>query len=485
MTLATVALSSCIVKPYKTPSAEQIKLDSLYRYATDTSHNVAQTPWRKIFNNQPLQNLIDTVLANNFDYQIALLRVEQGYSKLRAARASIAPSVNAEASYGNGIAGSAGIGFSWEIDLWGKLYAGKESAKADFWQTEQAAIATRQSLIAATASSYYQLLALAAKRRVVLETIENRTQYLATTRLLKEAGKVNEVAVQQAIAQLAEVKAALPQMEMSIGMTENAISLLAGRGTLAIKMEVDYNLSNEDITVATGYPAQLLAFRPDVRAAEQNYRSKHYLHMAARAALYPSLTLSADASIVNIFSAQSMVFNALAGLTAPIFNGRKLRANKEIAQAEAKIAEIQFRNSVFTAVREVNDAMITVRSNDARTKSQIVQLAALKNAYQYSEELFINGYATYLDVLVAQTGVYNAQMGLIDTYLNSLTSRIDLYRALGGGADDAVVLPSKICDHDPIIKNSTSKKLPSKKEKSKSKNKGSKVYNDELYSTEK
>lgn len=465
--ISAIALSGCIVKPFKSPSAEQIKLDSLYRYATDTTHNVAQMHWREIFTNKGLQDLVDTVLANNFDFQISLLRIEQGYSKLRAARAAIAPSIGATAGYGMGAGGSIGLGFNWEIDMWGKLYAGKESAKADFWQTEQATLAVRQTLIATTAISYYQLIALEAKRKVILETIENRTVYLATTRLLKEAGKVNEVAVQQAISQLAEVNAALPQTEMSIAMTENAIALLAGRGSIKITQQIDFNFAYSDITIATGYPAQLLSFRPDVRAAEMNYRSKHYLHMAARAALYPSLTLSADASLIGAFSAQSVILNTLAGLTAPIFQGRKLRANKEVAAAEAKIAEIQFRNSVFTAFREVNDAMITVRSNDARTTSQAVQLAALKKAYQYSEELFINGYATYLDVLVAQTGVYNAQMGLIDTYLSSLTARINLYRALGGGAEGATILPAKICDGDPAVKNSKSNRLNKQKSKDK------------------
>lgn len=467
--ISAIALTSCIVQPYKAATAEQIKLDSLYRYATDTSHNVGQTPWREIFTNKGLQDLIDTVLSNNFDYQIALLRVEQGYSTLRAARASIAPSVSAQAGYSMEIGANAGLGLNWEIDLWGKLYAGKESAKSVFWQSEQMALASRQSLIAATASAYYQLIALNAKRRVVIETIENRTVYLATTRLLKEAGKVNEVAVQQAISQLAEVNAALPEIEMAIGKAENAIALLAGRSTININQEIDFRFANADITTAAGYPAQLLAFRPDVKAAEQNYRSKHFLHMAARAALYPSLSISADASLINIFSAQSLVLNSLAGLTAPLFNGRKLRANKEVAQAEAKISELQFRNTLFTAVGEVNDAMITVRSSDARTKSQAIQLAALKKAYQYSEELFINGYATYLDVLVAQTGVYNAQMGLIDTQLNSLVARITLYRALGGGAEDAAVLPANVCDHDPVIKNSVSHKLqkPAKKKSNK------------------
>lgn len=465
-----VVLGSCIVKPYKAQTVEQLRLDSLYRYATDTSNNVSQIAWRDFFVDVPLQRLIDTVLVSNFDYRIALLRVEQSYANVRSARAMIAPSVGGALAFGTTNVGGASLSASWEVDIWGKLYANKEAVRSSFWQSEQTAIAVRQSLIAAVANSYYELIAMQAKRKVILETIENRTQYLATTRLLKEAGKVNEIAVQQAISQLAEVEAALPQMEMAIGKVENLLAFLAGRDVISIEIPKEFDLSKADIQVSAGYPAQLLAFRPDVRAAEQNFRSKHYLHMVARAALYPSFTISAEAGLVNLFYAPSIIRSVLAGLTAPIFNGRRLRSAKEIADAEAKIADIEFHGALFTAVREVNDAMISVSSSDSRTKAQVVQLAALKKAYQYSQELFINGYATYLDVLVAQTGVYNAQMGLIDTFLASLTSRITLYRALGGGSDDAQVLPDKICDHDALIKNSDSKKLPSTKKNKKTKN---------------
>ncbi len=451
MTLTTILVSSCIVKPFESPTAKKLGLSEQYRNLSDTTNNIAQTPWRDFFVAEELQKLIDTVLAGNSDYQSAVLRIEQSYAMLRSARAQIAPSIGASASIGHNYSGTipsnfvqytnskssnAGFSLNWEIDLWGKLYARKESAKADFWQTEQAAIATRQSLIAAVATSYATLISYDTKLEIVKEAINNRTEYYQTTLSLKESGKVNEVAVQQAYAQLEEVKAALSQIDMAIEMTENAIALLAGRQTLEIMRNVDIEDINHTVSMSTGTPAQLLSFRPDVRMAEMNYRSKHYLFMASRASLYPSLSISGDAGVASLFSAQTLILNGIGSLTAPLFQGRKLRAAKQSAEVEAKISELEFRNTLFTAIREVNDAMISIKSYDAILGHQILQVEALRKAYEYSGDLFMSGYANYTDLLIAQTSVYSAELGLIDTYLSTVTSRIELFRALGGGSDN-------------------------------------------------
>ncbi len=453
-------LSSCVVKKYETPSGDKLRLDSLYRYVSDTTNNIAQTPWRDIFVDENLQNLIDTVLVGNIDMKQAVLRVDQAYAMLRTSRAQIAPSVGIGANYSGGMdlttkKYSDGLDvslFSWEIDLWGKLYANKEAAKADFWQTREAAVAARQSLIAATATAYYQISALDAKKAVIEEAIRNRAEYLTTTEDLKASGKVNEVAVQQAIAQLSEVKAALPEINMAIEMAESSIALLAGRTSLEFE-RTDLREGVCDVNVlGTGLPVQLLSFRSDVKAAEMNYRAKHYLFMASRAAMYPSLKLGVSFNITDFVSAQNTILGMLGGLTAPIFNGRRLRSAKEVAEAEAKIAELEFQKTLFNAVVEVNDAVLSVRSYDSIVKHQSVQLEALEKAYEYSGDLFLSGYANYLDVLVAQTSVYNIQQQIIGSYLGTMTSRIELYRALGGGGDDAEIIPEGVVKNDPAVK---------------------------------
>ncbi len=463
--IALVALlSSCVVKPFESKSAKELELDALYQTVCDTTQNVAQTPWQEVFTVQELQDIIDSVLLNNFDYQVAVLRVDQSYSMLRSARAQIAPTLNFSADYAgtknlseSGSAYSdnlsASLNLNWEIDLWGRLYASKEAQKANFWATEEAANAARQSLIAATAQAYFEIAALEAKERIIQEAIENRREYLQTTRDFKESGKVNEVAVQQAIAQLAEVQAALPNCQLAIVTAKNALALLAGKTTLEESINFDIHQEAVVLDIAGGTPVQLLSFRPDVRAAEMQYRSSHYLSMAARAALYPSLNIGIGASVTGITTSHSIIMNTLAGLVQPIFNGRALRSNLEQAKTEAKISEIEFQQSLFTAVMEVNNALHSVHNCDSIVKYQNVQLDALRKAYDYSGELFVNDYTSYLELLVAQTSVYDAELSVVDSYLNCIDARIELYRALGGGALQSNTIAEEIVrKKDPILK---------------------------------
>lgn len=440
---AGLMLGGCVIKPYKAPSAASLHMDSLYREAVDTSRNISQIPWREFFENKSLVDLIDSVLTKNLDLKIAVRRIDQSYSQLRSSRAAIAPSFTANVGYGgdfvlnsrgathNPMQFNGSLGMSWEVDIWGKLLSAKRSSSAALWASEDTYQAVTSSLVAQTATAYYQLVALDLRREMIMETIDNRTAYLSTTMALKESGKVDEVAVQQAISQLEEVRAAMSEVELAISQAENAVSLLLGENSHKIIRVTDMAFAYRDMHSA-GYPAQLLAFRPDVRAAEMNYRSKHELWNVARASLYPTLSLSATGT-TSLLDAHSVVLNVLSGLTQPIFNGRRLRAQKEIAEAEAAISELEFRKTVLTAAKEVNNALVSINKTGEQAEAQVRQLDALKKAYEYSEELFVNGYATYLDVLVAQTGVFTVQMSLIDTYLANLTSRIELYRALGGG----------------------------------------------------
>ncbi len=459
--------TSCVVKPFEQKTPKQLELDSQYQAMCDTTQNIAQESWREIFTEPELQNLIDSALHSNFDYQSSLLRVEQSYAMLRSARAQMAPTLNLGANYqGSSLITdntgksttysdnlSASLNLGWELDLWGKLYAGKEAQIADFWASTEAAAATAQSLIAATAAAYYELLALREKEKVVQNAIDNRTEYVNTTKDLKESGKVNEVAVQQAVAQLSEAQATLPQIRTAQATTLSALALLCGKTTLELELNSDIHHGITTIEIQSGTPVQLLSFRPDVRAAEMNYRAKHYLEQVARAALYPSLSIGAGVSLTEITTLQSLIFNTVGGLTQPIFNGRQLRSQREIARAEAKIAEISFQQTLFEAVVEVNNAVIIIANNDEILEYQKVQLGALRNAYEYSGDLFLSGYANYLDVLVAQTNVFNAELSIVDTYLNYVTSRIELYRAVGGGSLSAHDIAQNVATkHDPLLK---------------------------------
>lgn len=438
------ALSSCITKPYKTPQTSML-VDSLYRVLennVDTTVNEADISYKNFFTDPILVGYMDDAIESNLDMQIAVMNIQKAEAQLRSSRAAYFPSVNATAGYGINAQSNTkmahadqwGVQVGWEIDLWGKIASAKRSAYASMWQQEDIRQGLQTALVAQCAIFYYTLVAFDAELKVITETIKNRQEYLETTRQLKQSAKVNEVAVQQAIAQLAEVQAALPNLELIIIQTENAFRLLLGKTSGAIQRHPIIDITDVKLVTSIGYPAQMISRRPDVRAAENSYRAAHEMWNVSRAALYPSLTISANGNITDLTNSHFGTLNLLGGLTQPIFNGRKLRAQKEVASLTAQQEELNFKKAVLTAGQEVSNALATQLKTKEEALAQVVQLQALRLSYEYSMELFVNGYATYLDVLLAQTGVFNTEMTLIQTYLDNLSARIELYRALGGGS---------------------------------------------------
>lgn len=443
-TIAGVILTTgCVTKPYKTPNVSST-VDSLYRVLenrVDTTANDSEISWREFFTDTLLVGYIDSALVNNFDMQIAVRNILKAEAQFKQSKAAFSPSISASIGYGiESQTGSplnydaqAGGQFSWEIDLWGKIASAKRSAYASMLEQRDVREGLQSTIVANIATLYYTLVGYDAQMAVMNETIKNRREYLATTRSLKQSAQVNEVAVQQAVAQLSEVHAAQANIELAIIRTENAFRALLGEPSGAVERHPVIDITDAKLVTKIGCSAQLLKNRPDVRAAENSYRSAHEMWNVSRAAMYPSLTISASANIANLFGGHFSILNALAGLTEPIWNGRKLRTQKEIAKLSAEQAELNFRKTLFLAGQEVSDALAVQLKTREQALAQVVQLRALRLSYQYSMELFVNGYATYLDVLLAQTGVFNTEIALIETYLQNLNARIELYRALGGG----------------------------------------------------
>lgn len=461
-------MQSCVTKSYKTPELD-FKADSLYRaieMQVDTTVNTGQIHWRQFFTDSILKNHIDTVLAKNYNFKVTVKNIEKAYASLQMSRAAFSPFLySGTASAGAEVAqhvnakytGNLMLSASWEIDIWGKLLSAKRADIAKLQASEDGLQALQTQLVAQTATAYYQLVKFDTEMDIIEETISVRTQYLDTMRLMKQAGKVNEVAVQQARAQLEDVRAALPQMELAVQKVENAMSILMGTTPHYISRNKTFDFMDSKVMNDVGVPTQLLAFRPDVRAAEKNYRSAFEMYNLSRAAMYPSLTLSAQGILGDVWNAHFLALNALASLTQPIWNGRKLRTQKTVADLTAQQSAFQFQNTVLNAGKEVSDAIATqVKTRDVAI-AQERQLDAYQKAYDYSFELFINGYATYLDVLTAETGVYSTQMKLLNTYFDNISSRIELYRALGGGAEKELSMINFVIPEDKYELNKAKK----------------------------
>lgn len=445
---AALLSASCAVK-YQQP---QVDVEHIVRGAEerDTTFDVAELNWREFYQDPYLVTLIDSALANNFDMKIAIARIEQASAYFKQGRSSFFPSLNANASAGYtkpDLASSQtpyfslGANLSWEIDIWGKISSAKRGKYESLLAQQSTRSAIQTKLIADIATAYYTLVVLDTEKEFVQETIRNREEYLATVKELKKAAQVTEVAVLQAEAQLLLAKTYLPDIEHAIFQSENTISLLMGVAPMHIERGSVKNLEEihfpkvEEI----GVPAKLLRNRPDVLAAEHSLKSAMEGFNSAKAAMYPSLTLTGNISTDGAQISQwfaipgSLLYGIFGGLTQPIFNSRKLKTQKEVAYQEYQIAALNFQESVLNAGAEVSNVLSSLRTDKEKVIYMTKQTLALNKAYEYSVELLINGYANYLDVLSAQEGLFNSKINLIIGLQSCINDHINLYRALGGG----------------------------------------------------
>lgn len=456
--LLCLAVTACVTPRYKSP-ANLVTEASFRGSVPGDSATLARIDWRTYYTDPHLQALIREALDSNLNLRISIRQTEEARAYFRQNRLAFFPTLALQAQAGladpSRQSSSAvpsyvktpveqylfGASSSWEIDIWGRLRSAKRAAYANLLSQEATRNAVLTQLIADVATGYYQLLMLDAQRRITEETIRNYTEYLETVKSLKESAQANEVAVQQAYAQLYGAKAYLPDLEAAVQVTENYLNLLMGRSAGPIVRAEDFDIDAVRESNLTGVPAQLLQYRPDVMAAEFSLRAAHERFNVAKAAMYPALTISASAGSESMKFKQwfrfdsptSLFWNAVAGLTQPVFNGRALRTQKEVAQLQRDEAFLGFRLTFLNAVSEVSNALLKCGTSTQKALYQKQQYEALSNAYEYSKLLLVRGYATYLDVLAAQTPLFNTRLALYETYYNAVQQKIELYRALGGG----------------------------------------------------
>ncbi|WP_172826827.1 efflux transporter outer membrane subunit [Flammeovirga sp. SJP92] len=442
--------SSCLVtKKYK---PQESNLSDAYRGMSlkDTT-SIAAMPWRSFFNDDNLKALIDEALENNFDLLIGYKRVVAAEAMFKQGKAEYFPSlaVNAEAAsttFSNLTPIFAGASFEqytmqgsigWEPDLWGRITANKNAIKASLSQSQEDVKSIQTALIANLSSAYYQLVKTDAQIELVKETIKNREESLMVMMELKKSGRVNEAGVMQTKAQLHATEALLIDFEQIQKLLENTINLMLGRDYTEIARS-PLNVIELNHELQTGVPAQLLANRPDVRAAEFGLMQAFEQTNISRANMYPSITIGIGGglqaqNISDLFSTNAFLWNAAAGLTQPIFNKRRNRTALEISKAQQEQATFYFQKSLIVASTEVSDALI---GYDTATRKYLVkeeELDALNKAVSHSEALLTNGYGTYLEVLIARDSELSSQISLMDIKVERLTSMISLYQALGGG----------------------------------------------------
>lgn len=448
-------LNSCFVaRDYQRPEVEEIS-EELFR--TDKlpkdSLNIAEVSWRELFTDPVLRSHIEKGLENNLDIRIAIQQIIAAEAYVKQGKAgylptvTMGPSVNHQilsrnSQFGSFFDGSitqyeASATLAWEADIWGRIRSSRRAFEASYLQSVAAHQAVKTELIAAIASTYYQLLALDEQVRISQETIANRENSLETTRALKEAGNVTEVGVKQTEAQLYTAQAILIDLNNQIRLLENSLSILLGEapGEIA-RSSLDEQSIKEELQL--GLPAQLLRNRPDVLAAEYGLINAFELTNVARSDFYPSLRLTATGGyqsleLKELFDVNSLFANLAASIAQPVLNQRRIRTAYEVSVAEQEQALLDFRKTILTAGREVSDALSNYEAAEARMEVRTRELEAYELATSYSEELLNNGLINYLEVLTARENTLNSQLQLINDRYNRLNAVVELYQALGGG----------------------------------------------------
>lgn len=426
---------------------------------TDTE-SIANIEWRSFFADHDLQELIDSSVANNYDMQVALKNIEAAQLVLKQSKLGYLPSVNLQAlgtinrpsdNSLNGLSLSQFLGqsyvedytvsaaISWEADIWGKIKNQKEKALAAYLQTSEARKAVQTNLVASVASGYYNLLMLDAQVAIAGKNLLLNDSTLNIIKLQFNAGEVTALAVQQATAQRLLVAQLIPQLEQEIAVQENALSLLASVAPAAIKRNSSINNVQFTKKNAVGVPSSLLQNRPDVKATELELAKANASTGIAKAAMYPSLTITASGGInafkaSNWFNIPASLFGAAAaGITQPLFQRKQLKTQYELSKIDREKTVIQFRQSVLTAVGEVSDALVKVDKLEEQQGIAAIRINTLQQAIGTADMLFKNGMANYLEVIAAQRNVLEGELALAALKKEQLNATLALYRSLGGG----------------------------------------------------
>ena len=419
------------------------------------SLSMANLSWKEIFTDAVLQKHIAKALENNLDIRLALQNIASAEAYLKQSKAAYQPTISVgpdysfntsslntqfgqivgERRYINQFDITANLG--WELDLWGKLKGQEKAQYAAYLSSVAAHQNVKSNLVASIATAYYQLLAFDEQKKIFSNTIEIRKKNLETTKALKEAGIVSEVAVQQSEALVYNAEASLVTLDVQIQMLENTISLLMGEPSHEIERT---SLSTQNFALNTdlGYPSALLANRPDVKQAEFNLINAFELTNAAKAQFYPSLRITGSTGVQSVdidklFSGNSVFANVLVGLAQPILNKRQIRTNYEVSLANQEKAYLNFRKTILNAGNEVSDALKMYNAQDQFIAFKKKELSAYDKSVEFSQELVNYGMANYLEVLNANVNKLNAEINIANAQYTKLQAGVELYRALGGG----------------------------------------------------
>jgi len=445
----SIVYNSCVVGPQYASPKQSLPKSFGQEIQSDSSTLVK---WFDLFQDTALQTIIKTTLANNKDLATAASRVDEARFQLDVIRVNTLPSFGYQVQTGGGKAESSALrvagGFNtgvdkalgllnWEIDVWGRLKRATEAARAQLLAQQSVQNGLKVSLVAEAASAYFLLCDLDNRLSIANRTLAARKE---TTKIITERfekGYVAELDRLQAIQQEAIAAALVPSIKRQIAQVENALNVLMARMPQTITRGQSLFAQHIQPTIPVGLPSQLLERRPDIIAAEQSLKAQFQRIGIAKVSMFPTLSLTgvlgfASPQLSSLLST-GFVANGFAGITGPIFQFNQNKNRVLVEQKRTEQAQLQYEQTVIRAFADVNNALVqnsTFAEEFTRKKEQAD--AAIK-AFGLSKARYDYGYTSYLEVLIQENSLFDAELQVSALYQQRLNAMVNLYKSLGGG----------------------------------------------------
>ncbi|MGC2160950.1 MAG: efflux transporter outer membrane subunit [Silvibacterium sp.] len=451
-----LCIAGCTVGPnYKRPT---IDTPGAYRGESSSQSSVASAEslgnekWWEVFQDPVLQQLIRTALQQNYDVQIAATRVLQAQAQLGITRANEFPMAAAGAqvfsernpkissaipSY-EANAGQVNLSVIWNLDFWGKYRRETEAARARLLASEWGRRAVLTSVVSSVATAYFQLRELDSALEVSKNTLASRQDSLRLTNVLAKNGSTSMLDVRQAEQLVYTAAETIPDLERQIAQQENSLSILLGENPGAIPRGRQLTEQPNPPTVPAGLPSELLERRPDIREAEGNLVAANAEIGVAKAAYFPSISLTGTAgfesyALNQLFTGSAGLWNNAASLTQPVFEAGGLRSGMRLAQAQEQQMLLTYKQTIVDAFQQVSDSLVAYQKDREFREQQELLTSAAQDTDRLSNMLYQHGGASYLQVLTSETNYFAAQINLTQAQLNERLVLVQLYNALGGG----------------------------------------------------
>lgn len=451
LALAALSLTGCksLYGNYERPT---VKSDGIVRDPIDDratlegENDFGKLPWKSVFTDPYLQSLIEKALNNNPNLLNAVLNIDIAQQQVKSAKLAFLPSVvfsptGTIAHFGTNTEATKSytlpLAASWEVDLFGRLRSAKKSSQMALIQSQDYKLSVQTNLIANVANLYYTLLMLDRQKQIVDDMSGLTKSTWDMMKLQMEYGRARSTSVQSAEAAYYNVQTQAADIRRQIRETENSLSLLLGEPAHGIERGV---LSNQSLPTnyAKGVGVELLSNRPDVHTNEMALAQCFYNIQEARSRFYPALNISPTGGWTNnngLVNPGKLLLSVVGSLTQPIFMRGQLKAGLRVAEDQYKQAFNTWQLSVLTAGSEVSNALVAYNSAAEKEALETQQINVLKQTVEHTQMLYKQSSSTYLEVITAQQSLLNAEISQVQEQFTKLQSIVNLYNALGGGAE--------------------------------------------------